>query len=258
MSGYIIDCRAKQSFPLFWVFGSLGGLGFAFAGGFIIHGYMSLNHYEREGGMIAAGIAFLIMGVLLLAGVVFTLIKTADPNDLSFKVDMDQARGNRKYDPNKLVNYIETGHNNIILFNAAEGQMHVFGSKGKIIVEICIVTREGGGTYHLTDPYVTGEEPVIVENIFFERFPVRKNRVVNKEQAVRAIEMLYASQSLTEVARSLPFVNSTEETNRLIEKDAYIIPSVPLKFPKKQKDKDRAIKENEEREKRAMQELNIR
>ena len=96
MSGYIIDCRAKQSFPLFWVFGSLGGLGFAFAGGFIIHGYMSLNPYEREGGMIAAGIAFLIMGVLLLAGVVFTLIKTADPNDLSFKVEIDQARVMRK------------------------------------------------------------------------------------------------------------------------------------------------------------------
>ena len=134
---------------------------------------------------------------------------------------------------------------------------HEANDKGKIIVEICIVTREGGGTYHLTDTYVAGEEPVIVENVFFERFPVRKNRVVNKEQAVRAIEMLYASRSLTEVARSLPFVNSTEETNRLIEKDAYIIPSVPLKFPKKQKDKDRAIKEKEEREKRAMQELNI-
>jgi hypothetical protein len=72
---------------------------------------------------------------------------------------------------------------------------------------------------------------------------------------IKAIEMLYASQSLTEVVRSLPFVDSTEETNRLIEKDAYILPSVPLNFPKKQKDRDRVIREKEEREKRAMQVL---
>ena len=70
-----------------------------------------------------------------------------------------------------------------------------------------------------------------------------------------AIETLYASQNLTDTINSLPFVNTTEETNRLIEKDAYITPSVPFIFPKKQKDRDRAIKEKKEREERAMQEL---
>ena len=131
----------------------------------------------------------------------------------------------------------------------------MFGSKGKLIVEICIATGKGGSTYHLTDPSVMNEEPVIVGNIFLERFAVRKNRIVNKAQVIKAIEMLFSSQSLTEVVRSLPFVDSTEETNRLIEKDAYILPSVPLSFPKKQKDRDRAIREKEEREKRAMQVL---
>ena len=130
---YLFDCRRKQSFPVFWILESLGGLGFVFMGGCIIHAY--------------------------------------------------------------------------------------------------------------------------VGNIFLERFAVRKNRIVNKAQVIKAIEMLYSSQSLTEVVRSLPFVDSTEETNRLIEKDAYILPSVPLSFPKKQKDRDRAIREKEEREKRAMQVL---
>ena len=241
---------------MFWVLGSLGGLGFVIMSCCIVYAYMNSNTHEREGGMLAVGIAFLIMGLLLLAGVVYTLRKTAGPDDLSFKVDVEQARGNRKYEANKLVNHIETYRNNILLFNTEEGQMRVFGSKGKLIVEICIVTGKGGSTCHLTDPSVTDEKPVIVENIFLERFPVRKNRIVNKDQVVKAIEMLYASQSLTEVVRSLPFVDSTEETNRLIEKDAYILPSVPLIFPKKQKDRDRAIHEKEEREKRAMQVLN--
>lgn len=250
---YLLDCRRKQSFPVFWILGSLGGPGFVFMGGCIIHAYLNLTSQEREGGMLGAGIVFLIMGLLLLAGVVYTLIETADPYDLSFKVEVEQARGNRKYDANKLVNYIETYHNNILLFNAEEGQMRVFGSKGKLIVEICIATGKGGSTYHLTDPSVMYEEPVIVGNIFLERFAVRKNRIVNKAQVIKAIEMLYSSQSLTEVVRSLPFVDSTEETNRLIEKDAYILPSVPLTFPKKQKDRDRVFREKEEREKRAMQ-----
>ena len=69
------DSRAKQSFPMFWIFGSLGGLGFVFAGGLLIYGYLSLNSQEREGGMLGAGIMFLIMGLLLLVGVIYTLIK---------------------------------------------------------------------------------------------------------------------------------------------------------------------------------------
>ena len=48
--------------------------------------------YEREGGMIAAGISFLIIGLLLLAGVVYTLIKTFKPSDENAKLDIDHSQ----------------------------------------------------------------------------------------------------------------------------------------------------------------------
>ena len=72
---------------------------------------------------------------------------------------------------------------------------------------------------------------------------------------IKAIGTLYETQSLAKTAALLPFTDTTEETKILIENDAYIIPAVPLVFPKKQKDRDRAVKEKEERENRAMQVL---
>ena len=83
------DSRSKQSFSLFWIFGSLVGLGFVFMGCCIIYAFINLTASEREGGMLATGIAILIMGLLLLAGVVYTLIKTAGPDDLSSKDNTD-------------------------------------------------------------------------------------------------------------------------------------------------------------------------
>ena len=256
MSGYILDCRKKQSFPAFWILGSLVGLGFILMGGCIIYSFLNAKSSDRVGDMLFAGITTVIMGVLLLTGVIVTLIIMHNPGDLSFMVDINKVQGSRKYDANKLVNYIERCNNNVLLFNSDEGQMRVFGGKDKLIVEVCISSQDRFFTYHLTNPSVTDETPVIVGNIFFERFPTRKNRIVNNSQAVKAIEKLYESKRLSGAVASLPFIDSTEETKRLIENDAYITPSVPFVFHKKQKDIDRAVKVKEEREKRALQVLN--
>ena len=255
MSTYFLDCRTKQSFPAFWIAGSIAGLGFVVMGGFIIHSFLGANPSERDSGMLPAGIVIIILGLLLLAGVIITLRIMSNPDDMSLKVNVSTARGKKKYDANKLVRYIERGHNNVLLFNTDEGQMRVFGCTGKLIAEIYISRGEYFFTYHLTNPSVTDKQPVIVNNIYFERFPVRRNRIMNREQVVRAVETLYTTQSLSETAASLTFVDSTEETKRLIEKDAYILPSVPMVFPKKQKDIDRALEEKENREKRAMKML---
>ncbi len=256
MYGLLPDSRRKQSFPLFWIFGSLAGIGFVIMGGCIIHAFSGIDPSERDNAMLAAGIGIIVMGVLLLGGVIYTLKEIMlNPDDLSYKVDVYRAKWNKKYDANKLVNYLERSHNNVILFNTDEGQMRVFGSTVEFIAEICMPAQNGLITYHLTDPSVTDEQPVVIGNIFLERFPVRKNRIVGKEQVINAIELLCVSKNLTYTANSLPFVNTTEETNRLIEKDAYIIPSVPLVFHKKKNDIDRALKEKEERVDRAIQEL---
>ena len=218
----------------------------------IIRSFLGLDPSGRDGSMLFAGIAILILGLALLAGVIITLRITANPDDMSFNVDVSRAEGRRKYDAQRLINHIERCHNNVLLFNTDEGQMRVFGAKDKLITEIFIQKQDGLKTYQLTDPSVTDEDPVILGNIFLERFPVRKNRLNKKEPVIKAIETLYETQSLEKTAAALPFTDTTEETKRLIEKDAYITPSVPLVFPKKQKDRDRAIKEKEERENRAM------
>lgn len=253
MSG-IITKRAR-SFPVFWIGGGIAGPGFIVMGCIIIHSFLGLDPAGRDGSMLFAGISILILGLALLAGVIITLRIMANPNDLSFNVDVTRAKGRKKYNADRLINRIGKCRNNVLLFNTDEGQMRVFGAGDKLITEIFIPGQDGFKTYHLTDPSVTGEEPVILSTIFFERFPVRKNRLNKKEPVIKAIETLYETQSLAQTAALLPFTDTTEETKILIENDAYIIPAVPLVFPKKQKDRDRAVKEKEERENRAMQVL---
>lgn len=254
MSGFILDSRRKRSFPLFWIFGGLIGPGFIVMGCLIIHSFLGLDPSGRDGSMLFAGIMILILGLALLAGVIITLRIMANPDDMSFKVDVSRAKGRRKYDAKRLVNHIERCHNNVLLFNTDEGQMRVFGGRDKLIAEIFIQQQDGIKTYHLTDPSVTDESPVIFGNVFLERIPVRMNRINKKEPVIKATETLYETQSLAATAASLTFTDTTEETKRLIEKDAYIIPSVPLEIPKK-KDRDRVNREKEERENRAMQVL---
>ena len=253
MSGIIP--KKHRSFPAFWISGGIIGPGFIVMGCLIIRSFLGLDLSGRDGSMLFAGIAILIFGLALLAGVIITLRIMADPDDMSFRVDVSRAKGKKKYDAKRLVNHIERCHNNVLLFNTDDGQMRVFGGRDKLIAEIFIQHQDGFKTYHLADPSVSDEEPVILGNIFLERFPVRMNRLNKKESVIKAIGMLYETQSLSATAASLTFTDTTEETKRLIENDAYIIPAVPLVFPKKQKDKERAIKEKEEREIRAMQVL---
>lgn len=253
MSG-IITKRAR-SFPVFWIGGGIAGPGFIVMGCIIIHSFLGLDPAGRDGSMLFAGISILILGLALLAGVIITLRIMANPNDLSFNVDVTRAKGRKKYNADRLINRIGRCHNNCLLFNTDEGQMRVFGAGDKLITEIFIPEKDGFKTYHLTDPLVTDEDPVILSTVFFERFPVRKNRLNKKEPVIKAIGTLYETQSLAKTAALLPFTDTTEETKILIENDAYIIPAVPLVFPKKQKDRDRAVKEKEERENRAMQVL---
>lgn len=73
MSGYFFDSRDKQSYPVFWILGSLGGVGFTLLGGFLIYSFLNTISSERDNGMLYTGIFFAILGVLLLAGVIYTL-----------------------------------------------------------------------------------------------------------------------------------------------------------------------------------------
>ena len=128
------------------------------------------------------------MGMFLLGGVITTLIIMSDPDDLSLAVDVKKAPGKKRYDAQRLAHYLDVCHNNVLLFNTDNGQM---GSKGRFAVELTIEKQGNYETYHLTDPLVYDADPTIIGNIFMERFPVRKNRIVNIFMVAGAISKLY-------------------------------------------------------------------
>ena len=62
--------RAKQSWPLFWIFGFLGSCLFIFMGICLIIGF--IEETKKDSGMLYCGIFVLLMGLGLLAGVIGT------------------------------------------------------------------------------------------------------------------------------------------------------------------------------------------
>ena len=250
MSGYILDCREKQSFPAFWILGSLCGTGFVAMGCISI--YVSFSGSKEN---LYFGIGALIVGLALLAGVIYTLKIMSDPDDLSLKVDVKKDSGKGKFAPGKLARYIDVGHNNVLLFNTDDGQLRIFGYKGRFVVEIMLNPGDDFRSFYLIDPNVSDRDVVILGNIFFEKFPTRKNRIVGREKVAEVIDKLYSVKALGRLVSFLPFEESTEETKRLIAKDAYITPSVPFVFHKKPEDNAKANKEKEERFDRAVKML---
>ena len=96
MSVPILGSRRKGSFPLFWVFGSLFSMGAFFVGGYSVYSCLSIDPSERDNGQFAFGIAALIAGLLMLAGVIFTLRLMSDPDNMSLVVDVNAAQGKKK------------------------------------------------------------------------------------------------------------------------------------------------------------------
>ena len=250
MSGYILDSRDKQSFPAFWILGSLFGAGSVVMGCISI--YVSFSGSKEN---LYFGIGALIVGLALLAGVIYTLKILADPDDLSLKVDVNKDSGKKKYSATKLARYIDVGHNNVLLFNTDDGQLRIFGYKGRFVAEIMLNSGDDFRSFYLIDPNSSDREVVILGNLFFEKFPTRKNRIVGREKIVEVIDKLYSVKALGRLVSFLPFEESTEETKRLIAKDAYITPSVPFVFHKKPEDNAKANKEKEERFDRAVKML---
>ena len=247
MSGYILDCREKQSFPAFWILGSLFGAGSVAMGCISI--YVSFSGSKEN---LYFGIGALIVGLALLAGVIYTLKIMADPDDLSLKVDVKKDSGKGKFAPGRLARYIDAGHNNVLLFNTDEGQLRIYGYNGRFTAEVMLNDKENFRSFYLTGSPSSDKEIVILKNIFAEKFPVRKSRVLNKEKVDEVIRTLYSVQELSKLVSVMPFEEATEETKRLIANDAYVTPAVPLVFYKKQEDNDKANKTKEERFERAL------
>lgn len=62
--------RAKQSWPLFWIFGFLGSCFFISMGTYLI---IEFEATKKDFGMLYVGIFFILLGLGLLAGVIGTI-----------------------------------------------------------------------------------------------------------------------------------------------------------------------------------------
>ena len=245
--------RAKQSFPLFWLFGFLGSCFFISMGIYLIMGF---EETKRDSGMLYAGIFFVLMGLGLLAGVIGSFYKfvikggKAD-TDFSIAVDIDQALSQNKYSAEKLARKVHNGRNNVVTINTRDGFFRFYGYNGRFIAEIRLGSEEDFSTYHLTVPDRTDDSVTVLATLF-ERFPTRKNRIVSDAIVVSAVQKLYETRSLDQMIYCFSNVDTTAETKNLIMKDAYITPEVPIAIvsPTSEEGKKKAV-----RERTAMQEL---
>ena len=245
--------RAKQSWPLFRIFGFLGSCLFIFAGISLVIGFLE----EKDSGMLYVGIFFLMLGLGLLIGVIGTIYSCAigkgkDDTDLSITVDIDHALNKNKYSAENLVRNVNNGRNNVATINTKDGFFRFYGYKGSFIAEIRIGSEENFSTYHLIDPNQMDDTVTVLENLFLERFPTRKNRIVPNGMVVSAVQKLYETQSLDQMVYCFSNVDTTAETKNLIMKGAYITPEAPIVIvsPTSEEGKKKAIKEQ-----MAMQEL---
>ena len=247
--------RAKQSWPLFWIFGFLGGCLLLFAGISLIIG--SVEAAKKDSGMLYVGIFFILLGLGILAGVIGTFCTLVmkggkDDTDFSITVNIDQAINQNKYSAENLVRKVHNGRNNVVTINTGEGFFRLYGYNGRFIAEIRIDSGEDFRTYHLIDPNQMDDSVTVLQNLFLERFPTRKNRVVSNGIVVSAVQKLYETRSLEQMIYYFSNVDTTAETKNLIMKDAYITPEVPIVIvsPTSEEGKKKAM-----REQTAMQEL---
>lgn len=203
--------RAKQSWPAFWILGSLGSCLCIFCGICLITGFM--DEAKKDFGMLYCGIFFLLMGLGLLAGVIgtfWTLVIGKD-TDFSIVIDIEQALRKRKYSAEKLARNVYNGRKKVVVINTQDGFFRFYGHSGRFIAEIRIVSYENFSTYHLINPNQM-DDSVTVLTTPFERFPTRKNRIVSYSMVVSAVQKLYETQSLDQVIFGFSCVDTTAET----------------------------------------------
>lgn len=221
--------RAKQSFPLFWIIGFLGSVLFFVCGFCMIIEFNKAT--PKDSGMLYFGIFMLLLGFGLLAGVIgtfFTFGISKDKNNLSLVIDIEQALSKAKYSAENLARNVYNGRNNVVIIKTKDGFFRVYGYNGRFITEIRTGSEEDFSTHHLIDPDQRDDSVTVLQNLFSERFPTRKNRIVSNGIVVSAVKKLYETQSLDMVICCLPCIDTTAETKKLIMEDVYITPEVPL------------------------------
>ncbi|MCR5249957.1 MAG: hypothetical protein K6E50_05060 [Lachnospiraceae bacterium] len=242
-----------RSWPMFWGGGTIGGLAFTVMGFAIV--IMSLREGTEDAAAVVAGVFIALLGMGLLFAVIFTRIWWMN-DDLSLQIDLTSDRSRRKHDPERVVRYLCDQHNNIALVKSEQGMVRMFSAGNMFVVELTFFAGSDYSTFHMIDPEVKEYAPVVIQNIVLEQIPVRKNRLVKASAAQLFLRKLYEEKDMRAAMEGFSFLDTSAETKKLVETDAYIVPGIPVDLPKSDADRDAWMKRKEEKLQRALRVLN--
>ena len=157
--------------------------------------------------------------------------------DHSCRVPFSIAGKWNKYDPQYLLDKLNDKRSNVILLKNKLGQVRIYGSGDKHVLEVRIGKAEKVKYFHLTQVDadsivpVSDTTPVVIENKWNEKFPAREQWLVEEHSIVAFLTKLYICKDLNEAMNDFSFCDTTEEVNKLIEADAYIVPEIPVDWP---------------------------
>ena len=143
----------------------------------------------------------------------------------------------KKYDPQYLLDKLNDKRSNVILVKNKQGQVRIYGSGDKHVLEVRIGKAEKVKYFHLTQVDtdsivpVSYATPVVIENKWNEKFPAREQWLVEEHSIVAFLTKLYICKDINEAMNDFSFCDTTEEIGRLMEDDAYIIPEIPVDWP---------------------------
>ena len=241
-----------RSWPAFWQSGTVAALLF------IVMGPVSLIMNMKRGDAgteaIFAGVFITLLGIGLLIAVIYTKTLLSD-DDLSLQIDLSSGGKRKKYDPIRVIRYLSDQHNNVAIVKTDNEMVRIFSAEKVFVVEVTFFTESDFSTFHMIDPDVEDITPVVLRNIVLEEIPVRRNLLVNREAAQAFLNRLYEEKNARSAMEGFSFLDTSEETKRLVEKDAYIVPSIPVDLPDKDSERDAWMKRKEEKLQRAIKEL---
>ena len=237
-----------RSWPAFWGCGTAVGILFI---GFGIFGTIMQNGSDPGG--VITGFFMTLMGIGLLIAVFYTKNLLKD-DDLSLQIDLRSDSRKKKYNASRVVRYLENQHNNVAVIQIDNGMVRMFSAQKNFVVEVSIRNGDDYQTFHMLHPEVTEESTVILQNIVLEKIPVPKNRCVNGWMAEVFLQKLYDGMDVNTAMQEFRFIETTQETKRLREKDAFIVPNIPVDFPAKNESSEEWLQRKEDKLQRALKE----
>ena len=248
----VFGVKKHRSWPAFWLGGTITGLLFAIMGPVSI--ILNLKRDGVETGACFTGFFFTLLGVIMLIAVIYTIILLKD-DDLSLRIDLNSDRKRRKYHPARVVKYLSDQHNNVAIIKTGNEMIRMFSAGKLFVVEVSFFNESDLKTFHMIDPEEFDTTPRVIQNIFLEKLPVRKNRLVEGYHALAFLSKLYEVKDAWIAMEGFSFMDTSAETKKLLENDAYIVPAIPLDFPNKATEREAWMKKKEEKLQRALKVL---